>query len=156
MRYDLSVEERYNISKINDTYQKSFICILLKYRYISLNNLLLITDLFTRTMMTFLWRHYWLHDDDKDDDELFLWYGWPRNSDTLRAGFEPAQKLSSGLVEWSCAVVITTTLHHVPTQHNRFHMNEIRRKTFLPYKINCEAGEITDHVGTSLLLENKT
>ena len=62
-----------------------------------------------------------------DDDELFLWYGWPtkgdkpyssrghyqrslpsRISDTLRAGFEPAQNLSSGLVEWSCTVVITT------------------------------------------------
>ena len=68
-----------------------------------------------------------------DDDELFLWYGWPtkgekpyssrdhyqrslpsRISDTLRAGFEPAQNLSSGLVEWSCTVVITTTpRHHV-------------------------------------------
>ena len=32
-----------------------------------------------------------------------------RISDALRAGFEPAQNLSSGLVEWSCAVVITTT-----------------------------------------------
>ena len=32
-----------------------------------------------------------------------------RISDTLRAGFKPAQNLSSGLVEWSCAVVITTT-----------------------------------------------
>ena len=30
-------------------------------------------------------------------------------SDTPRAGFEPVQKLSSGLVEWSCAVVISTT-----------------------------------------------
>ena len=30
-------------------------------------------------------------------------------SGTPRAGFEPAQNLSSGLVEWSCAVVITTT-----------------------------------------------
>ena len=30
-------------------------------------------------------------------------------SDTPRAGFEPAQNLSSGIVEWSCAVVITTT-----------------------------------------------
>ena len=30
-------------------------------------------------------------------------------SDTLQAGFEPAQNLSSGLVEWSCAVVIATT-----------------------------------------------
>ena len=32
-----------------------------------------------------------------------------RISDTPRAGFEPPQNLSSGLVEWSCAVVITTT-----------------------------------------------
>ena len=32
-----------------------------------------------------------------------------RISDTLQAGFKPAQNLSSGLVEWSCAVVITTT-----------------------------------------------
>ena len=30
-------------------------------------------------------------------------------SDMLRAGFEPAQNLSSGFVEWSCSVVITTT-----------------------------------------------
>ena len=30
-------------------------------------------------------------------------------SDTSRAGFEPAQNLSSDLVEWSCAVSITTT-----------------------------------------------
>ena len=32
-----------------------------------------------------------------------------RISDTPRAGYEPAQNLSSGLVQWSCAVVITTT-----------------------------------------------
>ena len=30
-------------------------------------------------------------------------------SDMLRAGFEPAQNLSSGFVEWSRSVVITTT-----------------------------------------------
>ena len=30
-------------------------------------------------------------------------------SDTPRAGFETAQNLSSGLVDWSCEVVITTT-----------------------------------------------
>ena len=66
--------------------------------------------------------------DDDDDDELFLCYGWPtkgfslisgrdhcqRSSpswipNTPWAGFEPAQNLSSGLVEWSCVVVITTT-----------------------------------------------
>ena len=33
-----------------------------------------------------------------------------RISDTPRLGYEPAQNLSSGLVELSCAVVITTTL----------------------------------------------
>ena len=31
-------------------------------------------------------------------------------SDSPRAGIEPAQSLNSGLVEWGCAVVITTTL----------------------------------------------
>ena len=35
-----------------------------------------------------------------------------RTSDTPRTGFEPAQNLSSGLVKWSCAVVITTTPRH--------------------------------------------
>ena len=67
---------------------------------------------------------------------MFLWYGCPtkgvslisnrdhcqrsspsRISDTPRAGFEPAQNLSSGFVEWSCAVVITTT----PRHHKYFH-----------------------------------
>ena len=35
-------------------------------------------------------------------------------SNTPRAGFEPKQNLSSGFIEWSCAVVITTTpwLHY--------------------------------------------
>ena len=32
-----------------------------------------------------------------------------RISDTQRAGFEPVQNLSSGLLERSCAVVIATT-----------------------------------------------
>ena len=63
-----------------------------------------------------------------DDDELFLQDDWPRkafslissrddcqrsspsrSSNTPRAGFKPSQNLSSGLVEWSCAVVITAT-----------------------------------------------
>ena len=48
-----------------------------------------------------------------------------RISDTPRAGFEPAQNLSSGFVEWSCAVVITTT----PRRH-RCHHNP-KKSTFL-------------------------
>ena len=41
----LFVEDRYNISRISDTYKKLFICILLKYRCIPQNkNLLLILD----------------------------------------------------------------------------------------------------------------
>ena len=35
--------------------------------------------------------------------------------DTSRAGFKPAQNLSLDFVEWSCAVVITTT----PRRHHR-------------------------------------
>ena len=33
-----------------------------------------------------------------------------RISDTMRAGFETTQNLSSGFVEWTCAVVMITTL----------------------------------------------
>ena len=33
--------------------------------------------------------------------------------DTPRTGFEPAENLSSGLVEWSCALVITTAAPHM-------------------------------------------
>ena len=40
-------------------------------------------------------------------------------SDMLQAGFKPAQNLSSGFVEWSCAVVITTT----PRRHSFNLMN---------------------------------
>ena len=69
-------------------------------------------------------------DDDDDDDELFYDMidrqkafslissqdhcqrsSISRISDTTRAGFGPAQNLSSSLVEWSCAVEITTTPH---------------------------------------------
>ena len=39
-----------------------------------------------------------------------------RISNTPQAGFESAQNLSSGLVEWGCAVVITTT----PRRHALF------------------------------------
>ena len=67
--------------------------------------------------------------DGDDNDESFLRNGWPMNGwsfslvispvhcqrfspsrifDTPRATFELAQNLSSGFVDWSCAVVITT------------------------------------------------
>ena len=67
-------------------------------------------------------------DDDDDDDDGFCGIVDQRKvfslvssrdhcqrsspsriSETPRAGFEPAQNLSSGLVEWSCSIVITTT-----------------------------------------------
>ena len=35
-----------------------------------------------------------------------------RISNTSWAGFEPAQNLSSGFIEWICTVVITTTQQH--------------------------------------------
>ena len=38
-----------------------------------------------------------------------------RISDTPRAGFEPDENLSSGFLDWSCAVMITTTQRHHKT-----------------------------------------
>ena len=75
---------------------------------------------------SFLWlQHFFLicliwyddddhDDDDDDDDDIFSRDHCQRSSpsrisDTRRAGFEPAQNLSSGLVEWSCAAVTNTT-----------------------------------------------
>ena len=67
-------------------------------------------------------------EEDDDDDELFCgivdWRNvfsftssrdrskrsWPsRISETRQVGFEPTQNLSSGFVEWSCAVIVTST-----------------------------------------------
>ena len=50
-----------------------------------------------------------------------------RISDAPQAGFEPAQNLSSGFVEWSCAVVITTTpgaRHHATTSRKKYSSNK--------------------------------
>ena len=41
-------------------------------------------------------------------------------SNTPQAGFEPAQNLNSGFVEWSCAVVITTTPQRVTNSDNHY------------------------------------
>ena len=74
----------------------------------------------------------WYDDDDDDDDNCFCGMVYQRktfylisirdhcqrssplwNSNTLQAGFEPPESLTSGLVEWSCPVVIpTATLRH--------------------------------------------
>ena len=51
-----------------------------------------------------------------------------RISDMLRAGFELAQNLSLGLLEWSCAVVITTT----PRLHKIFMDYSKRLQVSLP------------------------
>ena len=74
------------------------------------------------------YRKYLSPDDDDDDDMMNCFCGMvdrqkafrlissrdhcqrsspSQISDTPRAGFEPAQSPSSGLVEWSCVVVIT-------------------------------------------------
>ena len=45
-----------------------------------------------------------------------------RISNTPRAGFEPSQSLNSGSVEWSCAVVITTTPRRNMRQYSRHKM----------------------------------
>ena len=48
---------------------------------------------------------------------------------TPRAGFEPAQNLSSGLIEWSCAIMLTTT----PQRHLWKFMLEFKRSVFFHY-----------------------
>ena len=52
-------------------------------------------------------------------------------SNTLWAGFEPAQNLSSGFVELSCAVVITTT-HSIATK-NKIHKINTHRHTKISF-----------------------
>ena len=49
-----------------------------------------------------------------------------RISDTPRVGFEPAQNLSSGLVEWSCAVVITTAPQNHKNKRHGLKYNEYK------------------------------
>ena len=48
-------------------------------------------------------------------------------SNTPRAEFEPAQKLSSGFAEWNCAVMITTTTqrHYILLMFYRFFFNNL-------------------------------
>ena len=57
-----------------------------------------------------------------------------RISDTPRAGFEPAQSLSSALVEWSCAVVITTT----PRRHMQPQVCRFIKKDTLAQVFSCQ------------------
>ena len=83
--------------------------------------------------------------DDEDDDELFCgmidqrkafslissWDNCQRSSpsrifDMPRAGVEPAQNLSSGFIEWSCAIVMTTTPHHHIVHDFRLNATKIR------------------------------
>ena len=71
-------------------------------------------------MMTMMMNCFWGMVDRRKTFSLIsgrdhCQWSWPsRISDTPRAGFDPGQNLSSGLVEWSCAVVITTT----PRRHD--------------------------------------
>ena len=66
-----------------------------------------------------------------------------RISDTSQTGFETAQNLSSGLVEWSCAVVITTT----PWRHGLFFANvfqsSIFDRLFIPFHLSLFINRLT-------------
>ena len=73
-------------------------------------------------------------DDDDGDDKLFLRNGWPTKgvlalftdeslcqrfspkhiADMPPLKFEPAQKMGSDFVEWSCAILIITAPVHRP------------------------------------------
>ena len=58
-------------------------------------------------------------------------------SDTPRAGFEPAQYLSSGLVEWNCAVVITTTPWRHKIGTSKFMSRILQAGYFNPFQANA-------------------
>ena len=61
-------------------------------------------------------------------------------SDTPRAGFEPAHNLSSGFVEWSCAVVITTTPLLKPLRHLIVDLNREKHIKVLMLFVTREIG----------------
>ena len=65
-----------------------------------------------------------------------------RISDMPRAGFEPVQKLSLGFVEWSCAVVITTT-----PQHHFEHLQS-RKSDWLQFKTFYLRNHVQDFILT--------
>ena len=72
-------------------------------------------------------------------------------SDMPQAGFEPAQKLSSGLIEWSCALAINTTpqchqSQYVWAPHNL--------KTHLPKIFKMHLQFSSFNISFSLLLPN--
>ena len=65
-------------------------------------------------------------------------------SDTSRAGFEPAQSLSSGLVEWSCTVVITTTQRRQIWRESTLKTSliiEIKKAKFFPANLQNKKRE---------------
>ena len=53
----------------------------------------------------------------------------------LRAGFEPAQNLSSDFVEWSCAVVITTAPQR--NWHTQYHIKQSNRNHLQKKHLEC-------------------
>ena len=69
-----------------------------------------------------------------------------RISDTPRTGFKPAQNLSSGLVGWSCAVVI-------PTTPRRFMLGRFIFLNLCPPRLKYSHTKI--HLGTSVMKELK-
>ena len=59
-------------------------------------------------------------------------------SNMLPAGYEPAQNLSSGFLEWSCAVVITITPWHQKIKVKNIKVDEKSYKNILIYYIGWE------------------
>ena len=71
-----------------------------------------------------------------------------RISDTPRAGFEHAQNLSSGFVEWSCAVVITITPQRHFTSHiSHAHISKSKRS------FNVKSSTYYFHMKTKILAD---
>ena len=79
-----------------------------------------------------------------------------RISHTPRAGFEPAQNLNSGLVEWGCAVVITTTPRRVitPNCHNSSTSDDIYMKPWPVTKTDKRNKTLSKKIDDNVTSEN--
>ena len=77
-----------------------------------------------------------------------------RISNMPRSGFEPAQNLSSGLVEWSCAVLIATTLSRArPVIENSFVIIAARWRLFRK-PIRAGKENISSYISAGVALHN--
>ena len=72
-------------------------------------------------------------------------------SNTPQTGFEPVQNLSSGFIEWSCVVVITTTpRRHFQTADEKSKIKTASKNISSPHKLSSYISQILLILGNQL------